>query len=103
MVSCARATRGRRLPSLAPQKIETFWAVLPRPFWYVFGFAAFTWFVRGEEVQIVFPKSFRLWLLLTSVVMPVYVAVMLGFGLLDSLSKIGRKNFEKLSGQPDNA
>ncbi len=89
-------------------KTETFWAILPKPFWFVLGFAAFTWFVRGEEFQIVFPKSFRLWLLLTSVVafmvllgavlstwamMPVYAAVMLGFGLLDSLSKIGRKNF----------
>ena len=97
---------------------ETFWAILPKPFWYVLGFAAFTWFVRGEEFQIVFPKSFGLWLLVTSAValmvllgavlptwamMPVYAAVMLGFGLLVSLAEIGRENFQKLSRQPDNA
>jgi len=35
--------------------------------------------------------------------MPVYAAVMLGFGLLVSLAEIGRENFQKLSRQPDNA
>jgi len=97
---------------------ETFWAILPKPFWYVLGFAAVTWFFRGEEFQIVFPKSFGLWLLFTSAValmvllgavlptwamMPVYAAVMLGFGLLGSLAEIGKENFQKLTGQPDNA
>ena len=97
---------------------ESFWGILPKPFWFVLSFAVFTWFVRGEEFQIVFPQSFRLWLLVTSAValmvllgavhptwamMPVYAAVMLGFGLLGSLAEIGRENFKKLSGQPDNA
>ena len=95
---------------------ESFWGILPQPLWYALGFAVFTWFARGEEFRIVFPQSFRLWLLLTLVValmvlsssvfpswvmMPVYTAVILSFGALASLGAIGKENYQRLCEQPN--
>ena len=99
-------------------KTETFWSILPTPVWYVLAFAVFAWSFRGEELRIVLPKTFKLWLLVTTGValivfagtilpawalIPVYWAVVFGFEGLDSLAKIGQENYQKLSEQPNNS
>ena len=104
------------LVEFGASKTETFWAILPKPVWYVLGFAAFSWLLRGRELRIAFPQSFKLWLLVTSVVavivlasailptwamMPLYLAVCSFAASLDALAKIGKDNFQNLSGQPD--
>lgn len=103
------------LVDFGASKTENFWAVLPTPVWYVLGFAAFSWLLRGEELRIAFPQSFKLWLLITSVVagivlaahflptwamIPVYLAIIAFAASVEELAKIGKENFKRLSEQP---
>jgi hypothetical protein len=96
-------------------KTASFWAILPSPAWWVIGFAAVSWVFRGQELRLLFPKSFRLWLLITSYValmallasilpgwtmLPIYAAAMLGYEMLLSLGRVGKENFDKLGSRP---
>jgi len=97
---------------------EPIWSMIPEPVLYVVAFAAFAWYFRGEEINFVFPKSFKLWLLLTSCValfviggtilptwasLPFYIAIMIGVIGLEMLARIGKGNFQKLSESPSNS
>ena len=55
-------------------KIDIFWSILPKPVWYVLGFAAFSWLARGEEFRIAFPQTFKHWLLMNAVFAIMFLA-----------------------------
>ena len=91
---------------------ESYWSLLPTPAWAIIGFAVFTWFVRGEEIRLALPQSFKGWLLLNigvalmiiaGLVLPAWAMVPLYFGLicffavLDELAATGKTNYERLS------
>ena len=99
-------------------KTKSYWSVLPIQVWGVLGFAAFSWMIRGEELKLMFPKTFKVWLLgnlgialmvfAASVLpswalVPVYIGFMFFFGVLNDLAVIGKNNYERLSGQGDGA
>jgi len=99
-------------------KTESYWSILPKQVWGVLGFAAFSWLIRGEELRLMFPQTFKGWLLLNFGVaflvlaasllpswalVPVYVGIMFFFGVLDELAAIGKTNYERLSGHGNGA
>jgi hypothetical protein len=94
-------------------KTESYWSILPGPVWGVLGFAIVSWFLRGEELRFMFPRTFKGWFLLNFGVVllvfaasvlpswafiPVYIGLLFFFGVLDELAAIGKRNYERLSG-----
>lgn len=90
-------------------KTEGFWDIFPQPVWYVIGFACLSWILRGEEFKIAFPRSFKLWLLLTVFValfalaisllptwaiLPLYAGAIALGSMLDELAQTGKENLE---------
>ncbi len=91
---------------------RSLWSDVPKPILYFLGFAAISWFMRGQTFHFVFPKTFRIWLLSVVVVgtvvvgaailptwamIPIYFGVVLFVSLLDELSRIGKENYERLN------
>ena len=94
-------------------RTESYWSILPAPVWGVLGFAVVSWLFRGEELRLMFPQTFKGWLLLNLGVVlfiiaitvlpswaliPVYIGLMFFFVVLDDLAAIGKSNYERLSG-----
>jgi hypothetical protein len=91
---------------------ETFWSEVPRWVWYVVAVSAVAWIARGETFQIRLPLfSFKAWLLFTTgfllfmllmSILPTWAATPFYFALvflvvaIETLSHIGKENYEKL-------
>lgn len=90
---------------------QPIWSALPKPIFYILGFAVFTWIVRGEAETISIPKSFRGWLVLNLIfvvfigaftilpgwaMVPFYIGVLCFFNIFDELSGIGKNNYDRL-------
>jgi len=91
---------------------ESWWSGIPKPVLYFIAFAVFTWFTRGESLSLSMPKSVKGWLGLNAFVLlvmvaasvlggwafiPFYTGVVFAGVFIDSLSAIGRRNYERLS------
>lgn len=98
------------------EETKSFWSEIPNAMWAFVGIGAFTWFLRGEKMVIVFPKTTRMWfavnvaivvgytagLLLPSwAFIPVYIGIVMFLGALDELNLIGRENYRLLSEERD--
>ncbi|MEG3997921.1 hypothetical protein, partial [Microcoleus sp. SVA1B1] len=90
---------------------EAWWSDIPQPILYFLGFAAFTWFTRGESFTFAVPKTVKGWLGMNAAVLlggclaitlpgialiPVYTGLVFGLVALESLASIGRRNKERL-------
>lgn len=91
---------------------ESWWSGIPKPVLYFIAFAVFTWFTRGESLSLSMPNSVKGWLGLNAVFLlvmvatsvlgglafvPFYTGVVFAGVFIDSLSAIGRRNYERLS------
>jgi hypothetical protein len=102
------------LADIGVQSTESYWSLIPKPVLAVAGFAAFSWVVRGEELRLALPQSFKGWLLLNVglalmvfagsvlpgwALVPLYFGLICFFAVLDELAAVGKSNYERLSGQ----